>query len=102
MIAPPQFSRQFFWEEDTWDALPHVQNNVLLIAGEYDILIPVQGTKDMASRLPSPWLSIFKEAGHGVMAQYRPDVLDLIDVFLSWAARLAQAESRWKVQSSSP
>lgn len=102
ITTPPRFPLQFFWDNGTWDALPIVQNNVLLIAGENDVIVPVENAKAMAARLPLPWLSIFKEAGHGVMTQYRPDILDLVDVFLTWAARLAQTDSRWKVESSSP
>lgn len=65
-----------------WDALPLVRNPVLLIAGQYDILVPAQSSRAMAARLPAPWLVVIPEAGHGVASQCRDTVLDLVDAFL--------------------
>ncbi|KAL6776742.1 hypothetical protein ACKKBF_B30745 [Auxenochlorella protothecoides x Auxenochlorella symbiontica] len=69
-------------ETAVWDALPLVRNPVLLIAGQYDILVPVQSSRAMAARLPAPWLVVIPEAGHGVASQCRDTVLDLVDAFL--------------------
>lgn len=78
---------QFVMDTDTWEAVPSIQNDVLIITGEDDIIVPPSNSRALADRLPHPWLTVFRNAGHGVMAQYRDDIVDLIDVFLAWTAR---------------
>lgn len=77
---------QFYGQTDIWDSIPGIDNNLLLIGGENDAIVPVQGLQKIAERSQNPWLVIFKKAGHGVLLQYSWEIVDLVETFLTWAS----------------
>ncbi|KAL6771546.1 hypothetical protein ACKKBG_A26815 [Auxenochlorella protothecoides x Auxenochlorella symbiontica] len=75
----------FYVETDVWDAVPGIDNDLLLVGGEDDIVVPIQSLRAIAERVPAPWLVVFKEAGHAAMNQYLPTFLQILDTFLSFS-----------------
>ncbi|KAK2079370.1 hypothetical protein QBZ16_003061 [Prototheca wickerhamii] len=74
----------FFFDSETWDAVPNITSNILLIGGENDVMVPVGGLKDIAMRAQSPWMVVYKHAGHGVLEQYHESIMGHINNFLDW------------------
>ena len=64
----------------------------MLIGAEDDLIVPVGGLKLIAERTQSPWMIVYKNAGHAVLEQYRESILDNIDNFLNWAAMYGDEE----------
>ena len=64
----------------------------MLIGAEDDLIVPVGGLKLIAERTQSPWMIVYKNAGHGVLEQYRDSILGNIDNFLNWAAMYGDEE----------
>ena len=75
---------QFFFDTETWDAVPNITSNILLIGGENDVMVPVGSLKDIAARAQSPWMVVYKHAGHAVLEQYHESVMGNINNFLDW------------------
>lgn len=75
---------QFYADTTVWDAVPSITNDLLLVGGEEDLIVPPQNVRAIAERVPTPWLVIFKEAGHAAMWQYPEEFLSLVDTFLSF------------------
>lgn len=47
-------------------------------------MVPVGGLKDIAMRAQSPWMVVYKHAGHGVLEQYHESIMGHINNFLDW------------------
>jgi len=52
---------------DTYDRLPHLRIPALVLAGTEDLLIPVENSVTLASRIPRAELVLFEGAGHGYL-----------------------------------
>lgn len=67
----------------TYERLPDIQNNVLLLTGNEDILTPANISEEIAEGIPDAQLVLFDGAGH-CGEQYLPEeYADMILVFLS-------------------
>ncbi|MBU1672608.1 MAG: alpha/beta hydrolase [Actinobacteria bacterium] len=66
----------------TYDRLPQIENETLLISGASDINTPWQNTPMMFERLPNAWMTLIKGGGHGVMFQQPREMASVINGFL--------------------
>ena len=67
---------------DTWDRLPAITCPVLIAAGRYDGIAPLQIQERMAGRIPGARLQVF-EGGHLFMIQDRTATPAMADFLLS-------------------
>lgn len=58
------------WGKQTPQALERIRIPVLIANGDNDIMVPTVNSRDMAKRIPSSQLLIYKDAGHGGIFQY--------------------------------
>lgn len=78
--SPPP--RQFFDVDEVYEALPKIKNDLLLVGGEDDVMIPSQGLRVIARRTTTPWLVVLREAGNAAWIQYLPSFVSMLDLFL--------------------
>lgn len=78
-LSPP---RQFFDVDEVYEALPKIKNDLLLVGGEDDVMIPSQGLRVIARRTTTPWLVVLREAGNAAWIQYLPSFVNMLDFFL--------------------
>ena len=55
---------------------------VLLVVGLGDTVVPAANSREMAARLPRPWL-VLLEGAHGAFLQHLPAFLQVLDAFLT-------------------
>ncbi|MFX1319180.1 MAG: alpha/beta fold hydrolase [Promethearchaeota archaeon] len=60
------------------DALKNVKTPTLVIHGDADPLMPVEGGKDTAASVPGAQLTIIKGMGHDIPRQVAPQIIELI------------------------
>jgi pimeloyl-ACP methyl ester carboxylesterase len=58
-------TRLYDCRTQVWDALPGIQNPVLIMNGEQDVLVPVENARRLAARIPGAQLHTFPGWGHG-------------------------------------
>lgn len=63
--------------EGTCNRLPYLQHETLVINGKDDLILPVENSEYLASKLPNSKLVLISQAGHGLMFQ-NPDKFTLI------------------------
>ncbi|KAL6771545.1 hypothetical protein ACKKBG_A26810 [Auxenochlorella protothecoides x Auxenochlorella symbiontica] len=76
------FSEFFFDVDEVYEALPKIKNDLLLVGGEDDVMIPSQGLRVIARRTTTPWLVVLREAGNAAWIQYLPSFVSMLDLFL--------------------
>lgn len=60
------------------DALKNVETPTLVIHGEADPLVPVEGGKDTAASIPGAQLAIINGMGHDIPPKVAPKIIELI------------------------
>lgn len=55
---------------------------MLLVVGQGDQVVPAANSREMASRLPRPWL-VLLEGNHAAFLQHLPAFLQVLDAFLT-------------------
>ena len=58
---------------DTRDRLAAIQARTLVLGGSEDQLMPVEGFRDLAERIPNATLRLFDGAGHGLFDEYKEE-----------------------------
>ncbi|KDD75204.1 hypothetical protein H632_c811p0 [Helicosporidium sp. ATCC 50920] len=66
----------------TYDAMPDLPNDLLLVGGSEDILVPPGGLKYVASVAGYPWLMVLDGGAHAAFVQYLPYMMDIFHTFL--------------------
>jgi pimeloyl-ACP methyl ester carboxylesterase len=66
-----------------FDELKSIKQPALIVAGRYDILIPVVNAFNLYQNLPNAQLSLYPDAGHGVILQYPDQFLQEAISFLA-------------------
>lgn len=75
--TPRAFLRQLKavhnWGKQAPQDLGKIKIPVFIANGNNDLMIPTPNSHDMASRIPSAQITIYKDAGHGGIFQYHED-----------------------------
>ncbi len=58
------------WGRQQPDDLSRIQQQVLVVNGDADRMVPSSNTVDLARRLPNSELVLYPDAGHGGAFQY--------------------------------
>ena len=66
---------------DTWTRLPEIKAPTLVIAGDADLLIPVENSRVLASRIPDSELVILPGMGHGFYTEAHEETARAITDF---------------------
>ena len=68
--------------QGTFNRLKNIQNEVLLITGSEDIVVPKENSYIISKQIPYSWLINIRDGGHGLMYQF-PDTLgEIINCFI--------------------
>jgi len=67
---------------DTWDRLPGIHSQTLVIAGADDRLVPAQNSQNLAARIPGARTVIIENAGHGFFYEAAEKAGTIITDFL--------------------
>jgi pimeloyl-ACP methyl ester carboxylesterase len=70
------------WGQDDATPLASIQQPVLVANGDNDVMVPSINSFELARRLPNAQLSIFPDAGHGGIFQYRETFVQQALTFL--------------------
>lgn len=62
--------------------IPTPADQLLLVVGREDEVVPADNSRAMATRLQRPWL-VLLEGGHAALFQHQPVFLQVLDAFLS-------------------
>jgi pimeloyl-ACP methyl ester carboxylesterase len=60
------------------EALKNVQTSTLVIHGDADPLVPLEGGKDTAASIPGAQLAIINGMGHDIPPKVAPKIIELI------------------------
>lgn len=74
---------------DIWDQIPQIKQPVLIVAGEYDPVIPDQQTKSLHQELPNASLLLYPDTGHMIMNERREQFWQDI---LAWQGSLVKKD----------
>lgn len=85
-VSPETVGKQ--WEAimawpGSYDRLPQIESQTLLLTGTEDINTPTQNSLVMVQVIPGAWLVQFKGGGHALMYQYPEDFANVILDFLA-------------------
>ncbi|MBU4175565.1 MAG: alpha/beta hydrolase [Actinobacteria bacterium] len=85
-VSPEAVGKQ--WEAimvwpGSYDRLPQIESQTLLLTGTEDINTPTQNSLVMVQVIPEAWLVQFKGGGHALMYQYPEDFASVIIDFLA-------------------
>ena len=83
LACPHPLYAQLIQDSTVYDLLPHADNDVLLVAGLLDQVVPADNSRVMADRLRRPWLITYPDAAHGALIQHQTSFLRVLDTFLS-------------------
>jgi pimeloyl-ACP methyl ester carboxylesterase len=67
---------------DTYDRLPEIKLPTLVIAGSADVLIPVENSRIIASRIPDSELVILEGMGHGFYTEANEETARILTDFM--------------------
>ncbi|KDD71841.1 hypothetical protein H632_c4306p0, partial [Helicosporidium sp. ATCC 50920] len=67
----------------TYDAMPYIENDMYLLGGSDDILVPVGGLRYVADVAPYPWFTLFRGARHAPFYQYYDQFMTILETFLA-------------------
>ena len=67
---------------DTYDQLPGIKLPTLVIAGDMDVLIPVENSRIVASRIPDATLVILEGLGHGFYTEANEETARILTDFM--------------------
>jgi pimeloyl-ACP methyl ester carboxylesterase len=72
------------WTTDAvaYAILPAISQEVLVVAGQSDLIIPTANAIVLSSRLGKGLLHIYPDSGHGFLFQYHDKVVQLVSSFL--------------------
>ncbi len=68
---------------DSWDRLPRMAHETLVIAGDEDAMTDPQNAEKLASRLPSAGTYLVRGAGHSLHIEAPDETNRVVDAFLS-------------------
>lgn len=75
----------FFTLDDLVDSnLGKITIDILMVGGDLDPVVPVEGLRRAATLIPHPWLVIYPNAAHHVAFQYADSFLPLLSTFLTF------------------
>ncbi|GAC96096.1 alpha/beta hydrolase fold [Pseudozyma hubeiensis SY62] len=58
------------WGKRTPQNLGTIEIPVLIVNGDNDVMVPTDGSRDIAARIPKSQLILFEDSGHGAIFQY--------------------------------
>jgi len=67
---------------DTYDRLPEIKLPTMVIAGSADVLIPVENSRIIASRIPDSELVILEGMGHGFYTEANEETARILTYFM--------------------
>jgi len=72
---------QLLYDDTIANLLPDIENEVLLVVGLQDEVVPPSNTRSMAAVLPRPWM-VMVEGRHAAWLQHMPTFLRVSSAFL--------------------
>ncbi|KDD77098.1 hypothetical protein H632_c19p0 [Helicosporidium sp. ATCC 50920] len=76
---------EYFTMDNLVDSnLGNITIDILMVGGDLDPVVPVQGLRRAATLIPHPWLVIYPNAAHHVAFQYADSFLTLLSNFLTF------------------
>lgn len=67
---------------DSYDRLPNIKAPTLIMAGEKDVIVPVENSRILEERIPNSKLLVFKDCSHGFLIEKLDEVLAAVQDFL--------------------
>lgn len=66
----------------SYDRLKNIQNNILIITGTDDVVVPPENSFLISNQVPYSWLINIRDGGHGLMFQFPDKLSNIINCFI--------------------